>query len=141
MSRSWLGTTWPITEKYFTADRGVFGCRPVETVGAPNAVVSKCQQTKAGAIGRRGLSAVMGGRNTVVVIDAAAWGGRLWEPGSGCQQQRVGWDGSRGSDGGGWGTKGRGWDVSSNVSVGAVIVAQMGGVGHKGLQSRWHDIR
>ena len=28
---------------------------------------------------------------------------------------------------GGWGTKGRGWDVSSNVSVGAVIVAQMGG--------------
>ena len=42
---------------------------------------------------------------------------------------------------GGWGAKGRGWDVSSNVSVGAVIVAQMGGVGHKGLQSRWHDIR
>ena len=63
MSRSWVSTTWPITEKKgFTADRGVFGCRPVETVGAPDAVVSKYQQTKAGAIGRKGLSAVMGGR-------------------------------------------------------------------------------
>ena len=81
MSRRWVGTTWPITEKYFTADKGAFGCRPIETVGAPDAVVSKYQQTKAGAIGRRGLSAVMGGRKTVVVIDAAAWGGRLWEPG------------------------------------------------------------
>ena len=88
-------------KKYFTADGGVFGCRPVETVGAPDAVVSKYQQTKAGAIGRRGLRAVMGGRKTVVVIDAAAWGGRLWEPGLGCEQQPVGWGGSRGSDGGG----------------------------------------
>ena len=33
-----------------------------------------------------------------MVIDAAAWGGRLWEPGLGCEQQRVGWDGSLGSD-------------------------------------------
>ena len=74
-----------------------------------------------------------------MVIDAAAWGGRLWEPGLGCEQQRVGWGGGRGSDGG-VGHKGPGWDVSSNVSVGAVVVAQMGGVGHKGLQSRWHDI-
>ena len=40
MSRSWVGTTWPTTEKKITADRGVFGCRPVETVGAPDAVVS-----------------------------------------------------------------------------------------------------
>ena len=62
VSRSWVGTTWPITAKYFTADRGVFGCRAVETVGAPYAVVSEYQQTIAGAIGRRGLSAVMGGR-------------------------------------------------------------------------------
>ena len=83
-------------------------------MGAPDAVVSKYQQTKAGAIGRRGLSAMMGGPKTVVVIDAAAW---------------VDGYGSRG------------WDMSSNVSVGAVVVAQMGGVGHKGLQSRWHDIR
>ena len=62
MSRSCVGTTWPISEKYFTADKGVFGCRPVETVGAPDAVVSKYQRTKTGAIGRRGLSAVVGGR-------------------------------------------------------------------------------
>ena len=39
MSRRWVGTTWPITEKHFTGDKGVFGCRPVETVGAPDAVV------------------------------------------------------------------------------------------------------
>ena len=63
MSRSWVRTTWPITDKkYYTADRGVFGCRSVETMGAPYAVVGEYQQTKAGAIGRRGLSAVMGGR-------------------------------------------------------------------------------
>ena len=63
MSRSWEGTTWPITPKNnILADRGVFGCRPVESVGAPYAVVSEYQQTKAGAIGRRGLGAVMGGR-------------------------------------------------------------------------------
>ena len=31
--------------KYYTADSGVFGCRPVETVGAPYAVVSDYQQT------------------------------------------------------------------------------------------------
>ena len=62
MSRSWVGTTWPITEKKYAADRGVFGCRPVETVGAPYAVVSEYLQNKAGAIGRRGLSAVRGGR-------------------------------------------------------------------------------
>ena len=91
MSRSWVGTTWPITEEYFTADKGVFGCRPVETVGAPDAVLGKNQRTKAGAIGRRGLSVVVGGRFcTVVVIDAAAWDGRLWQPGLGCDQQRVG---------------------------------------------------
>ena len=84
MSRSWVGTTWPISDFFFTADRGVSGCRPVETVGAPNAVESEYQQTKAGAIGRRGLSAVMGGRVCpVVVLDAAAWGGWLWEPGMG----------------------------------------------------------
>ena len=73
MSRSWVGTTWPITEKKVTADRGVFKCRPVETVAAPYAVVSEHQQTKAWAIGRRGLSAVMNGRfGTFVVIDASA---------------------------------------------------------------------
>ena len=62
MSRSWVGTTWPITVKQITAEKGVFGCRLVESVGAPDAVVSKYHQTKAGAIGRRGLSAVVGGR-------------------------------------------------------------------------------
>ena len=41
MSRSWVGTTWPITETHYTADRGVFECRQVETVGVPDAVVSK----------------------------------------------------------------------------------------------------
>ena len=43
MSRSWVGTTWPITEKKKknTAARGVFGCRRVETVGAPYAVMSE----------------------------------------------------------------------------------------------------
>ena len=49
-------------KKAYTADRGVFGCRPVETVGEPYAVVREYQQTIAGALGRRGLSAVMGGR-------------------------------------------------------------------------------
>ena len=73
-------------------------------MGAPYAVVSECQQTNAGANGRRGLSAVMGGLFlTVVLIDAAAWGGRLWESGMGCEQHCVGWDGSRGSDEGGGG--------------------------------------
>ena len=49
-------------QKKIAADRGVFECRPVEAVGAPYAVVSEYQQIKAGVIGRRGLSAVMGGR-------------------------------------------------------------------------------
>ena len=62
MSRSWVGTTRPTTETCYTSDKGVFWCRPVETVGAPDAVVSKYQQTKAGAIRRRVLSEVMGGR-------------------------------------------------------------------------------
>ena len=54
------------------------------------------QQTKARAFGRRGLDAVMGDRfRTVVVIDAAAWGGRLWEPGVAWEQKCVSWDGSR----------------------------------------------
>ena len=38
-----------------------------------------------------------------MVMVAAALGGRLWEPGMGCEQQRVGRYGSRGSDGGGGG--------------------------------------
>ena len=62
MSLSLVGTTWPIAEKIFTTDRGIFGCRPVETVGALYAVVSEYQQTNARVIGRRGLSAVMSGR-------------------------------------------------------------------------------
>ena len=67
------------------------------------AVVIEYQQIKAGAIGCRGSSAVIGGRfRTVVVMDAAAWGGRLWEAGLGCEQQRVVWDCYRGSDEGGW---------------------------------------
>ena len=36
-------------------------------------------------------------------MDAASWGRRLLEQGMGCKQQRVGGDGYRGSDGGGWG--------------------------------------
>ena len=60
MSRSGAGTTWPTTrKKNIPQTGGVFACRPVETMGAPYAVVSGYQQTKAEAIGRRGLSAVM----------------------------------------------------------------------------------
>ena len=40
---------------------GVFGCRPVETVGAPYAVVCEGEQTTDWAVGRRALSAVVAG--------------------------------------------------------------------------------
>ena len=41
MNRSWVGTSWSSPKKYYTADGGVFGCRPVETVDTPYAVVSE----------------------------------------------------------------------------------------------------
>ena len=47
VSRIWVGTTWSIAPQIkHTADRGVFGCRPVEIVGATGAFVSECHQTK-----------------------------------------------------------------------------------------------
>ena len=59
MSRSWVDTTWPLTQKTLYRRQVVFGCRPIETVGAPYAVVSEYQQIKAGVIGHKGLSAVI----------------------------------------------------------------------------------
>ena len=42
-------------------------------------------------------------------------GGPLWEPGVGCEQQRVGWDGSRGSDLGGVAVA---WSANSRTRAG-----------------------
>ena len=61
ISRSWVGTSGPLTQKILYRRQRVFGCRLVETVGAPYAVVCESQQTRTGAIGRRGLSAVVMG--------------------------------------------------------------------------------
>ena len=67
-----------------------------------------------------------------MVIDAAAWGRRLWEPGLGCEQQRVGWDGIRGSDGGG-GAQGPGLGCEQQrVGWGGSRGSDGGGGGTKG---------
>ena len=39
ISRSWVGTSLPSTQTIFYRRQVVFGCRPVETVDAPYAVV------------------------------------------------------------------------------------------------------
>ena len=39
ISRIWLGRSFSSTQNFFYRRQVVFGCRPIETVGAPNAVV------------------------------------------------------------------------------------------------------
>ena len=62
-SGGWAETPEVLTQKHSIPQTGCPGCRSVETPGAPYEVVCDSEQTKAGAIGRRRLSAVvMGGR-------------------------------------------------------------------------------
>ena len=102
MSRSWVGTTWPITEKIFYRRQG---CLCMPPGGDRGRAGCNCEQVPANKSRGDWAPGVERGDGRAILNRC------------GDRRGRVGWAAMGAGDG----------NMSSNASVGAVIVAQLGG--------------